>query len=66
MAISGPELAAVFGMGKMCQAIDGLINSSEPGPRVVARMTRGRVVGTLIWPQWTPAPLWQRWAGTAY
>ncbi|SKU62064.1 AAA family ATPase [Mycobacteroides abscessus] len=41
-------------------------NSSEPGPRVVARMTRGQVVGTLIWPQWTPAPLRQRWADTAY
>jgi len=35
-------------------------NSSEPGPRVVARMTHGQVVGTLTWPQWTPAPLSQR------
>lgn len=41
-------------------------NSSEPGPRVVARMTRGQVIGTLTWPKWTPAPLCQRWADTAY
>ncbi|OHT78134.1 hypothetical protein BKG69_15930 [Mycobacteroides chelonae] len=41
-------------------------NSSEPGPLVVACLTRGQVVGTLTWPQWTPAPLWQRWADTAY
>ncbi|MGL5443160.1 MAG: AAA family ATPase [[Mycobacterium] stephanolepidis] len=32
-------------------------NSADPGPRVIARFTRGQVIGTLTWPQWTPAPL---------
>ena len=32
-------------------------NSGSKGPRIVAAMTEGFVVGSPDWPDWTPAPL---------
>jgi len=38
-------------------------NSAVRGPRVVAQLTAGFVVGTPAWPAWTPTPLTTRWPG---
>lgn len=39
-------------------------NSAVRGPRVVAQLAAGFVVGTPAWPAWTPTPLSTRWPGT--
>jgi predicted ABC-type ATPase len=36
-------------------------NSARKGPRIVAQMSAGFVVGTPSWPAWTPQPLRSRW-----
>lgn len=36
-------------------------NSGHAGPRIVARVVRGFVVGSTSWPQWTPSALTARW-----
>jgi predicted ABC-type ATPase len=36
-------------------------NSGIKGPRIVAQMTDGFIVGSPDWPDWTPAPLTARW-----
>jgi len=36
-------------------------NSRRKGPRIVARLTAGTVIGSPEWPDWTPAPLRERW-----
>ena len=36
-------------------------NSKRKGPRIVARISGGVVVGTPSWPDWTPEPLRSRW-----
>jgi len=37
-------------------------NSVRRGPRIVAQLSAGLVVGQPSWPTWTPAELTQRWA----
>lgn len=36
-------------------------NSRRIGPRIVARISGGLMVGTPSWPDWTPGPLRARW-----
>jgi predicted ABC-type ATPase len=36
-------------------------NSRRKGPRSVAQLSGGVVVGSPSWPDWTPAPLRERW-----
>jgi predicted ABC-type ATPase len=36
-------------------------NSAIKGPRIVAQMTDGFIVGSPDWPDWTPQPLVARW-----
>jgi predicted ABC-type ATPase len=36
-------------------------NSATEGPRIVAQLTDGFLVGSADWPDWTPAPLSSRW-----
>jgi predicted ABC-type ATPase len=37
------------------------VNSAVRGPRIVARVSGGFVVGCPDWPPWTPTPLTERW-----
>jgi predicted ABC-type ATPase len=36
-------------------------NSRRRGPRIVAQMTAGTMIGSTSWPSWTPTPLTERW-----
>lgn len=36
-------------------------NSTARGPRIVAQIRGGFIVGSPRWPVWTPAPLAARW-----
>jgi len=36
-------------------------NSRLRGPRIVAQMSRGDIIGAPSWPDWTPEPLRSRW-----
>ena len=36
-------------------------NSGINGPRIVAQMTQGFIVGSPTWPHWTPQPLTAHW-----
>jgi predicted ABC-type ATPase len=36
-------------------------NSARKGPRIVAQMSAGFIVGAHSWPIWTPEPLQSRW-----
>jgi predicted ABC-type ATPase len=36
-------------------------NSGLAGPRIVAQLSGGDIIGSLVWPRWTPAPLTSRW-----
>jgi predicted ABC-type ATPase len=36
-------------------------NSTLKGPRIVAQMTSGLIVGSPAWPTWTPEPLTSAW-----
>jgi predicted ABC-type ATPase len=36
-------------------------NSTLKGPRIVAQMTSGLIVGSPTWPTWTPEPLASAW-----
>jgi predicted ABC-type ATPase len=38
-------------------------NSTVKGPRIVAQVAGGFVVGSPAWPTWTPAELVSRWSG---
>ncbi|MDN4516691.1 hypothetical protein [Mycolicibacterium austroafricanum] len=38
-------------------------NSAIRGPRIVAQLASGVVVGSPTWPAWTPAALANRWPG---
>jgi predicted ABC-type ATPase len=38
-------------------------NSHRQGPRIVAQMTAGAIVGSPRWPRWAPAALRDRWEG---
>ena len=48
-AIAGSDLATVYD------------NSRGLGPRVVAQISGGYVIGSPRWPAWTPRPLRSRW-----
>ena len=36
-------------------------NSQLKGPRIVAQLTEGFLVGSTAWPDWTPRELAERW-----
>jgi len=36
-------------------------NSAIKGPRIVAQISEGFIVGSPTWPHWTPAPLTTHW-----
>jgi predicted ABC-type ATPase len=36
-------------------------NSAHKGPRIVAQMSAGFIVGAADWPTWTPGSLQSRW-----
>jgi predicted ABC-type ATPase len=36
-------------------------NSGLQGPRIVAQLSGGDIIGSPAWPQWTPPPLTSRW-----
>lgn len=36
-------------------------NSRRRGPRIIAQMTAGTMIGSPSWPSWTPSPLVERW-----
>jgi hypothetical protein len=36
-------------------------NAQRKGPRIVAQLSGGVVVGSPLWPRWTPEPLRTRW-----
>jgi predicted ABC-type ATPase len=36
-------------------------NSGLQGPRIVAQLSGGDIIGTPGWPEWTPPPLTSRW-----
>jgi predicted ABC-type ATPase len=36
-------------------------NSQRRGPRIVAQLSGGVIISSPSWPQWTPAPLRERW-----
>ena len=36
-------------------------NSRLKGPKIVAQMTDGFIVGSTDWPDWTPGELTERW-----
>ena len=37
-------------------------NSRRSGPRIVAQMSRGDIIGRASWPAWTPQALRSRWS----
>lgn len=39
-------------------------NSTRRGPRIVAQVHEGFIVGSPTWPDWTPSPLTARWPPT--
>jgi predicted ABC-type ATPase len=44
-----------------CEQATVYDNSGINGPRIVAQMAEGFIVGSPDWPAWTPAPLTARW-----
>jgi predicted ABC-type ATPase len=44
-----------------CEQTTVYDNSGIKGPRIVAQMTEGYIVGSPTWPQWTPKALTARW-----
>ena len=36
-------------------------NSRQRGPRIIAQMTAGTMIGSPSWPSWTPMPLVDHW-----
>ena len=44
-----------------CEQATVYDNSGINGPRIVAQMTQGFIVGSPTWPHWTPAPLTTHW-----
>lgn len=36
-------------------------NARLEGPRIVAQMSAGHIIGAVSWPAWTPEPLLSRW-----
>jgi predicted ABC-type ATPase len=46
-----------------CDSATVYDNSSLKGPRIVAQMSGGQLVGAASWPEWTPSTLTSRWPG---
>jgi predicted ABC-type ATPase len=44
-----------------CDSATVYDNSTLKGPRVVAQMSDGHIIGSPTWPEWTPQPLASRW-----
>jgi predicted ABC-type ATPase len=44
-----------------CEQATVYDNSGIKGPRIVAQMSGGFIVGSPAWPDWTPRPLQSRW-----
>jgi predicted ABC-type ATPase len=44
-----------------CEQATVYDNSGIKGPRIVAQMSEGFIVGSPTWPHWTPPPLQSRW-----
>ena len=38
-------------------------NARLRGPRIIAQLSGGGIVGSPVWPAWTPEPLRSRWPG---
>ena len=47
-----------------CEQATVYDNSGIKGPRIVAQMSGGFIVGSPDWPNWTPPPLQSRWPNT--
>jgi predicted ABC-type ATPase len=47
-----------------CEQATVYDNSGSKGPRIVAQMTAGYIVGAPAWPGWTPHALQTRWPTT--
>jgi predicted ABC-type ATPase len=45
-----------------CESATVYDNSALKGPRIVAQMTQGHLIGSPSWPAWTPPHLSSRWA----
>ena len=46
---------------RRCDQATAYDNSGIKGPRIVAQMTDGFIVGSPDWPDWTPQPLTAHW-----
>jgi predicted ABC-type ATPase len=44
-----------------CEQATVYDNSGIKGPRIVAQMSEGVIVGSPTWPHWTPQGLTARW-----
>jgi predicted ABC-type ATPase len=44
-----------------CDSATVLDNSARKGPRIVAQMSAGQLVGAPMWPAWAPQVLTSRW-----
>jgi predicted ABC-type ATPase len=47
-----------------CEQATVYDNSGRKGPRIVAQMSEGFIVGSPAWPHWTPPALQSRWLTT--
>jgi len=47
-----------------CDSATVYDNTALKGPRIVAQMSSGHVVGSPDWPTWTPGELSSRWGST--
>ena len=56
-----PLVAVAMSRADSATAYD---NARSSGPRIVAQLAGGSVIGTLAWPAWTPAPLPGVWPRT--
>jgi predicted ABC-type ATPase len=46
-----------------CDGVTVYDGSGSRGPRIVAQISGGDVIGSPSWPEWAPAPLTSRWTG---
>jgi predicted ABC-type ATPase len=53
--------ALVAAASTRCDSATVYNNSTLKGPRVVAQMSDGHIIGSPTWPVWTPRPLASRW-----
>jgi predicted ABC-type ATPase len=47
-----------------CDSATVYDNTAPKGPRIVAQMSDGHVIGSPDWPRWTPLQLSSRWGST--